>query len=1021
MSDKKKVTNPNFWRSLKEYHDNDAVFTAKVNEFNDGVTDEFDPSEISPVSRRKFLALLSASAAFAVTSCTDYRDKGEIIPYTKRPEGVLPGKPNFYASTCTACEQNCGILVKTREGRPVKVDGNPDHPINKGKLCTTGQASILNLYDPDRLQYPLKGKSKTDWNEVDSAVISSFKKSISEGKEIAVLTGLITSPTTSKLLNDFVNAYPTSRIYSYGLFTNKNRLDAWKESYGSDSLPAVDFDKADVILSLDSDFLGRDGSTVENMRKYSSRRDVLNNSNFNRLYVAEGGMSLTGMNADYRLRVKPNLQLEFVLSLANEIALKRNASEIDLSGNTLSLVSKYSLNEFVEKYSLNEKYVNNLVFDLIQNKGNAIVYAGDTLSKETHLAVNLLNEILGNTPVYSNSTTTLQKPIASTKEIKELISKMNSGKVGVVIHFDTNPVYHLPKDLGYTESLSKVNLSLTFSQSVNETSVNSNYTLPIHNDLESWNDFLTRDNIYSLQQPVIAPLFDSRQKESALLRWINENDEYTEDIYHKYLMNNFEKNIYSKFDTPTDFKTFWYTALHDGVLELKNNSSPLSFNSNSLNNIKVENINAITLHLQKNYFIGDGRFANNGWLQETPHPVSKIAWDNYAAVSPSTASKLSIENDDVIKIEADGKQIEIAAFVQPGMADDLIVIELGYGRTEAGDVGSNVGFNANNFIVYGNDSVKYNLDDVNISRTGKRYALASTQEHHAIDDTFVKDFHYIRKIIQEGTLQEYKENPKFLDKNKYEIFDITQPHIYEGLKWGMAIDLNKCTSCAACVTSCNVENNVPVVGKEQVAMGREMQWMRIDRYYSGTPEEPVVSAQPMLCQHCDNAPCENVCPVNATNHSSDGLNQMAYNRCVGTRYCANNCPYKVRRFNFYNFRDHFANAYYENDLTALVNNPEVTVRSRGVMEKCTFCVQRIMDERENAIREGREIIGDNVKTACQVACPTDAIVFGNINDSKSDVAKYRNHELGYHVLESLNVRPNVTYLAKLRNTHSEEV
>ena len=731
MSENKKVTNPNFWRSLKEYHDNDEVFTAKVNEFKEGVTDEFEPSEISPVSRRKFLALLSASAAFAVTSCTDYRDKGEIIPYTKRPEGALPGKPNFYASTCTACEQNCGILVKTREGRPVKVDGNPDHPINKGKLCTTGQASILNLYDPDRLQNPLKENSKTDWNEVDSKVIASLKKAVSDDKEIAILTGVITSPTTAKLLNDFVAAYPTAKVYSYGLFTNKNRLDAWKESYGSNSIPAIDFEKADVILSLESDFLGREGSTVENMRKYSSRRDVMKNAKFNRLYVAEGGMSLTGMNADYRLRVKPNLQLEFVLSLSNEIALKRNASEIDLSGNVLSIVSKYNLHEFIEKHSLNEEYVNNLVFDLIQNKGNAVVYAGDTLSKETHLAVNLLNEILGNTPVYSNSAKTLQKPIASTNEIKELISKMNSGKVGVVMHFDTNPVYHLPMELGYTEALSKVDLSLTFCHTANETSVISNYTLPIHHDLESWNDFKTRDNVYSLQQPVIAPLFDSRQKEAALLRWINDIDEYTEDIYHKYLMNNFKEKIYSKFDTPTDFKTFWYTALHDGVLELKNNSSSLSFNGNSLNNIKVENNNAITLHLQKNYFIGDGRFANNGWLQETPHPVSKIAWDNYAALSPSTASKLSIENDDVIKIEANGEQLEIAAFVQPGMADDLIVIELGYGRSVAGDVGTNVGFNANHFIVYENNAVEYILNDVKISKTGKRYSLASTQEHHA--------------------------------------------------------------------------------------------------------------------------------------------------------------------------------------------------------------------------------------------------------------------------------------------------
>ncbi|MDZ7763424.1 MAG: 4Fe-4S dicluster domain-containing protein [Melioribacteraceae bacterium] len=440
-----------------------------------------------------------------------------------------------------------------------------------------------------------------------------------------------------------------------------------------------------------------------------------------------------------------------------------------------------------------------------------------------------------------------------------------------------------------------------------------------------------------------------------------------------------------------------------------------------LADIKVPQNSETTVHLQNNYFIGDGKYANNGWLQELPHPVTKVAWDNYAAISPAIAKKYSVENNDMIKIEVNGEEIELPVMIQPGTAENMIAVELGYGRKVCGDVGKGVGFYANDLLDYSNEFANYILNDAVISKTGKTYSLVSTQEHHALDDAFTKDFHLLRGIIQGGTLSEYKEDPQFLKHHKHSLLNITAPLEFDGVKWAMSIDLNKCTGCTACITSCNVENNVPVVGKDQVGVGREMQWMRIDRYYSGTPEEPVVSQQPMLCQHCDNAPCENVCPVNATNHSEDGLNQMAYNRCVGTRYCANNCPYKVRRFNFYNFRDHFADAYYENDVAALVNNPEVTVRSRGVMEKCTFCVQKIMDEREDAIREGRNIVGDNVKPACQTACPADAIVFGDVNDQNSKIHTYTNHELGYHVLEELNVRPNVTYIAKLRNTHSEEV
>jgi molybdopterin-containing oxidoreductase family iron-sulfur binding subunit len=416
--------------------------------------------------------------------------------------------------------------------------------------------------------------------------------------------------------------------------------------------------------------------------------------------------------------------------------------------------------------------------------------------------------------------------------------------------------------------------------------------------------------------------------------------------------------------------------------------------------------------------MGLGKFANNGWLQELPHPVTKVTWDNYAAISPSTAKDLQVENDDVLKINIGDREISIPAMIQPGMANETIVIELGYGRSNAGTVANGVGVNANALL---DGSSQLFFDNATVTKTGETYKLISTQEHHSLDEALVKDLHLSRGIIQEGTLEEYSKHPEFLKEHKHEIFSITENHKYPDVKWAMSIDLNKCLGCSECITSCNVENNVPVVGKDQVEVGREMHWLRIDRYYSGTPDEPIVSTQPMLCQHCDNAPCENVCPVNATNHSPDGLNQMVYNRCVGTRYCANNCPYKVRRFNFYDFRDHFQNEYYQNELTYLVNNPEVTVRSRGVIEKCTFCVQNIMEARENAIRDGKEFDGSNVTTSCQSACPTNAIEFGNSNNSESNVSKHREHNLSYHVLEELNIIPNVTYLAKIRNTHSEDV
>ncbi|PKL89404.1 MAG: molybdopterin oxidoreductase [Ignavibacteriae bacterium HGW-Ignavibacteriae-2] len=1018
MSLKKTVEKKDFWKNLKEYYNDPAVLKAKANEFADGVTDEFNPDTLNTVSRRRFIALLSASAAFAATACSDYQDKGEIIPYTKRPEGVLPGKPNFYATIVNGKS----VLVRVREGRPINIEGNPDHPIYMGKIDAQSPAVLLNLYDPERLKEPYKKKRKIDWEKADSEILDLLGEAVVKNKEIAIITDRIASPATLKLINNFKEKFPTTKWYSYQSSGDENKRIAWQSSYGSRNVPSIKLDKAQIILSLESDFLGREGNTIENTRLFTQRKDVMNSNNFNRLYSVEGAMSLTGINSDYRIRLRADAQLEFVLSLLNEIVLKKNVQQITLTASIKSLISKYQLKNFINKYKLDSIKINYLVDDLVKYQGQSIVLAGEILPVDVHSAVIMLNEVLGNSALYDYNSVNLDfHPMSTSDELKGLVSSASKGNIGVLINFGINPIFNMPKELGLEEAFQKIPNTISIVESENETSDKSTYTLAASNELESWGDNYVRSDIYELQQPLIAPIFNTRQKENILLTWINGSAEaYSMDAIHHFVMENF-KDIYNLQNSPVDFKSYWYNALHDGFVKVIPSAQiKYSFNQSSFDKISsTETTSEYLVQLQKSYFIGDGKFANNGWLQEIPHPVSKVAWDNYAALSPNSAKELGVENNDYVKVVVNGKFLEIPVMLQPGMADKLLSIELGYGRTVIGDAGKNSGFNAV-VLMSGTEVSNYLLTNAAVTKPGGSYKLVSTQEHHPLDDNSVKDFHKIRKIIQEGTVEEYKKNSKFLHEDEHNLIGITREHKYEGVKWGMSIDLNKCTSCASCVTSCNVENNIPVVGKDQVANGREMHWIRIDRYYSGTPDDPEVSGQPMLCQHCDNAPCENVCPVNATNHSPDGLNQMAYNRCVGTRYCANNCPYKVRRFNFYNFRDHFADAYYENELTSLVNNPEVTVRSRGVMEKCTFCVQRIMEARETAIAEGRELKGSDVKTACQSACPADAIVFGDTNDKESKISKYREHELGYHVLEELYVKPNVTYLAKLRNTHSEE-
>jgi len=1021
----------NYWRSFEELYADAKTLEAKKHEFSDGVTDDFNlDKNLSGLSRRKFIALLSASAALAGAGCSDYRDKGEVIPYNVKPEEITPGKPNFYASTCNGCTQNCGILVKTREGRPIKIDGNPDHPVNNGKVCAKGEASILNLYDPSRLQFPqIKNGGifeKTNWVNIDADIKSKLQAS--SANEIAIITHRFNSPTTKKLFEEFQKKYPTVKLYSYDVFHNGIKNSAWKKCYGNDTFPLINWADANIILSLEGDFLGVEGNVLEQMRLFSGRKNINDAKSFNRLYVAEGNMSLTGMNADYRFRVRPDHQLAFVLSIMNELIFHKNISVPAVDANARNLISAFTLNNFAAKFGLNYKKLMLLVNDLAANRGSSIVYGGRALDEQTQIAVNLLNDILGNTKLYNKEVLEVSQSVYSSKEeLNALAASMNNGNIKVVIHFDVNPVYHFSSDLHYQKALEKVPTVITLSEFDNETTSLSNYVLPINNTLESWGDYTTRTGVYSLQQPVISPIYDTRQKEAVLLNWISDNPKnYSEKIYLDYLKKSWQENIFTKLSSPFTFEKFWVGALHDGVILSKEKAAVnLSFNSSALLGVqsgKNENKN-FTVLLTESYRLGDGRFSNNGWLQELPHPVSKVTWDNYAAISEKSAKVLGVKNNDLVELKIGNNKVTLPAILQPGVADNFIAIESGYGRKNAGIIAEDAGVSIQPlYAASPNSNSPWLLTNVSVSKTSGSHKVVSTQDHQNFDDTLTKDAHIKREIIREGTVQKYLKEPQFLHEGKEEkALNMYEDFAYNDVKWGMAIDLNKCIGCGNCVASCNVENNIPIVGKEQVEKGREMMWLRIDRYYSGSPDEPKVAVQPMLCQHCDQAPCENVCPVAATQHSPDGLNQMVYNRCVGTRYCSNNCPYKVRRFNFLNFRDYFADAHYLQDSVSLLHNPEVTVRSRGVMEKCSFCIQRIMEAREEAIRTNQPLKGSDVRTACQNSCGTDAIKFGNIKDTNEDFYKYRNHNLGYHVLEELNVKPNVTYLAKLRNTHSEEV
>jgi molybdopterin-containing oxidoreductase family iron-sulfur binding subunit len=1015
-----------YWRSLRELHAPDSVNEAKAREFMEGVTGDFTPEALPAMSRKQFLALLSASAAFAAAGCTNYRDKGEIVPYTKNPEEIVPGVSTFYASTCTGCAQACGVLVTTREGRPVKIDGNPDHPLNGGSVCARGQAGILGLYDPSRLRAPQRGSStgrggELGWDEADREVRKALDAAAAAGRQIALITHPQTSPTARRVLAEFAVRYPTARRYTYDMNNDRVRRSAWQRCTGLRALPAIRWEDARVILALESDILGTEGATVEQIRRFARGRDVAASGRQSRLYAVEGTLSLTGANADYRLRLRPDAQTAFVLALVNELSLQRGAFSIGASASRMA--APFTLKNMAARHGLDAALLARLADDLLENRGRAIIHAGDTLDETVHVAVNLLNDLLGNSALYAAGDGIQQnEDLTPPEEWDALVRGMKDGSVSVVIHAGANPVYHLPPALGYEAALRAVPVSVSLGESEDETGALCTLVLPVHTMLESWGDHQVRAGVVSLQQPVIAPLYGTRQREAILRFWASGEQTFREEAYHAYLMARWQADVYPPSGSSADFRSFWLAGLHDGLLLSGTQPVPVA----PVRDAAFDGLPApadastpLVLQIRASHFMGAGELAGNGWLQELPHPVSKVVWDNYAAVSPAMAKELGVSMGDAVEVTLPHGTQTFPVMVQPGHAEGCITVEAGYGRWNAGPVGSGVGRSTAPLMTLAALTGPRLFREGVLRATGEHLPLVSTQEHHALDDTFVHELHLKRKIVQEGTVIGYQKDPEFLHHGKHDTFSISKEVTYEGVKWAMSVDMNKCVGCNACVASCNVENNIPVVGKDQVEAGREMHWLRIDRYYAGTPEDVRVSHQPMLCQHCDQAPCENVCPVVATTHSPDGLNQMAYNRCVGTKYCSNNCPYKVRRFNFYDFRDRFADGFYEQDPVGLVHNPEVTVRSRGVMEKCTFCIQRIMAARQHAVEEGRPLSGNDVRTACQQACPAEAITFGDMNDPESAVSKARAHNLGYHVLEEFNARPNVTYLARLRNTHPE--
>ena len=980
-----------FWRSLDE--------AARTPQFEEMLHKEFPAAAAEwndETSRRTFLKLMSASLALAGVSvgCSRAPDE-KIVPYVRQPEQLIPGKPLYFATATTLNGFARGVLVESHEGRPTKIEGNPDHPASLGATDVFAQASILNLYDPDRSQTVMRMGEVGNWSLFIHALEPALEKfNANGGQGLRILSRTITSPTLAAQMKQFAKMYPSARWHQYDPINRDNSSDGAMIAFGSVVAPVYHFDQAKVILSLDDNFLADHPAAVRYARDFTNGRRVRSDRReMNRLYVAESTPTITGAMADHRVRVKPSA----IESIARSLLTGGGDAWTKLAAK-----------------------------DLQANRGASLVLAGENQPPAVHALAHALNAELGNI----GKTVTFIDPVEADSSnkvdsIRTLVADMNAGAVNTLIILGGNPVYDAPADLNFEAALKKFSenknyLSVHHAAYNDETSFLTQWHLPLSHELESWSDARAYDGTATIIQPLIAPLYESRSAIEAVAALIGQRDRSAYELLREYWRGAVK---------PNDFESWWEKCLHDGVIpDTAAPARTVNINAQAIAAASSQPSTApaaghqIELTFRPDPSIFDGEFANNSWLQEVPKPLTKITWDNAALMSHATAVRLGAMDvnkepgnkieTSLIQLTVPGGSIPAAVWILPGQPDDVITLHLGYGRTHAGRVGNKVGFNAYRLRTL---TTQWFTSTVKVELLNETYAIACTQNHTMMDQ-HDRELIHVEPIAKPAEKSHGEKRTISLPVHKEHHEDASlYPDVpYSGNKWGMVIDQNTCIGCNACVVACISENNIPVVGKDQVAKGREMHWLRIDTYFAGETHEPEGPYfQPLPCMHCENAPCEVVCPVEASLHDAEGINNMVYNRCIGTRYCSNNCPYKVRHFNFL----HYSEPIQKSHSLTLAMNPDVTVRYRGVMEKCTYCIQRINHGRIDAKKEDRDIKDGEVVTACQQSCPTQAITFGNLNDPAAAVTKLAKEPMNYSLLdEELQTRPRTTYLPRFTNS-----
>jgi MoCo/4Fe-4S cofactor protein with predicted Tat translocation signal len=975
------TTGPEFWRSLEELAGS-AEFREMVRgEFPKGASEWLDA-----VSRRGFLKLMGASLAMAgMTACTK-QPLEPIVPYVRQPEDVIPGRPMFYATAFSLGGYASPILVESHLYRPTKIEGNDKHPASLGGTDVFAQASILGLYDPDRSQTNLSLNEVRTWDNFVEAIRGPLNSQKAlQGSGIRILTRTISSPSLADQIASVLRLFPLAKWHVYEPINRDNVYGGAQLAFGQPVETQYRLENADVILSLDADFLyaGFPGTT-RYARDFARRRNP-DGGEMSRLYVVESTPSSTGAKADHRLPVRASLVETFA---------RRLAVSLGLGGGGQELADQEGL-----------RFAKTVLEDLLSHRGRSLIIVGDHQPALVHALAHAMNQALnnvGSTVFYTDPVNA--RPVNQTDSIKELVADMRAGKVDMLLILGGNPAYDAPADLGFADSLktSGVPFRVHLGLYQDETAELCQWHLSETHSLEAWGDARAYDGTVTIQQPLIAPLYNGKSAYELLALVAGQSGATGYEVVHGY---------WQKQHPGPEFDLWWRKALHDGWIEGTTfPPRPLTARP-ALPSASTEPGSEIEINFRRDPSVYDGRFSNNGWLQELPKPLSKMTWDNPVLIGPKMAERLSLQTEDMILLELNGKTRIAPVWIQAGHPDHAVSVFLGYGRRRAGRVGTGAGFD---FYPLRSSENPWFSTGLKIQKAEGHYVLASTQGYQTMEtqngDT--------RPLVRTRSLEEYRKEPDFAQEEKPPASLTLYPgyqaqYEKEPYEWGMVIDLNACVGCNNCIVACQSENNIPVVGKEQCNKGRHMHWLRVDVYYQGDRDHPKAYFQPVPCMQCENAPCELVCPVGATVHSTEGLNDMVYNRCVGTRYCSNNCPYKVRRFNFLLFQDWQTPQY------KMMRNPNVTVRSRGVMEKCTYCVQRISHHRIDAERENRKIADLELETACQQSCPAGAIVFGNINDPNSQVSRLKAKNRNYSLLDDLNTRPRTTYLAEIRNPNSE--